>query len=186
MALVSTGFHAIKDICGRRENWRLKGGTIEATVQKHYMHRTVIPFMGLSLLKSNEIKRHPRLLSNVVWGPIRCAIFGDLVDTVHGFMALPRHGLLVMIIQTCSSEVGIQNLMNASKLLWNPDIPEAISFKERMEISYYWALSLKSLKVELGGTMLALVCELVNFDGGPPYCDECQMEVYDMSPRYKV
>ncbi|KAJ1375580.1 hypothetical protein SESBI_50840 [Sesbania bispinosa] len=103
---------------------------------------TAIPFMGFSLVKSNEIKdtkgysdklfemhlrREERDTRLVVidmvdeMGQIRCVIFGDLVDIVNGFLALPRDGLLVMIIQLArvnlyKGEVGIQNLMNASKL----------------------------------------------------------------------
>ncbi|KAJ1420446.1 hypothetical protein SESBI_14359 [Sesbania bispinosa] len=41
---------------------------------------------------------------------------------------------------------------------------------EILESSHWWYL-------------LCTCMRAVNFDGGPPYCDDCQMEVYDMSPR---
>ncbi|KAJ1377136.1 Nucleic acid-binding, OB-fold [Sesbania bispinosa] len=292
MALVSLGFHAIKNICGRRENWRLKvklvrcwnmravatlddpyamkmlfvdeeSDTIEATVQKHYMHkfanhvvevqvykitnftvnrnggkfracshdyklsfsastrvvlceRSVIPFMGLSLLKSNEIK-DTRGFSHKLFD------FMGIVISVSEEMKLTREGMdtrlmLVDLVDEMGQircaifgdfvgEVGIQNLINASKLLWNPDIPEAVSFKESLavhEVESDVAISVVPEKyrpdgdfIMLGtitevlesGTWWYLACtcmRAVKFDGGPPYYDECQMEVYDMSPRYRV
>ncbi|KAJ1430718.1 Nucleic acid-binding, OB-fold [Sesbania bispinosa] len=140
--------------------------------------KAIIPFMGLSLLKSNDIKetrgsfdklfgefcpsfvtegRNTRLmLVDLIdeMGQIRCAIFGELVDTLNSLLALPRVGLPVMIIQLArvnlyKGEVGIQNLMNASKLLWNPDIPEAVSFKESLvvhEVESDTAISIVSEK----------------------------------------
>ncbi|KAJ1378503.1 hypothetical protein SESBI_47785 [Sesbania bispinosa] len=72
-------------------------------------------------------------------GEIRCAIFGDLIDVVAGLLALPRVGLPVVILQVVrvnkyKGEVGIQNVMNATKILWEPDIPEAIQFKQELAV----------------------------------------------------
>ncbi|KAJ1412106.1 hypothetical protein SESBI_20748 [Sesbania bispinosa] len=72
-------------------------------------------------------------------GKIRCAIFGDFIDTVAEFLNLPRCGLPVVTVQLAKvniykGEVGIQNVMNASKILWDPDIPEAIEFKNGLAV----------------------------------------------------
>ncbi|KAJ1435998.1 hypothetical protein SESBI_04551 [Sesbania bispinosa] len=72
-------------------------------------------------------------------GKIRCAIFGQLIDTMKGFLTLSRCGLPVLIIHLARvnlyrGEVGIQNLLNASKLFWNPEIPEAIKFKNSLAV----------------------------------------------------
>ncbi|KAJ1384670.1 Nucleic acid-binding, OB-fold, partial [Sesbania bispinosa] len=93
-------------------------------------------------LTLNKENRQTRLmLIDMVdeMGKIRCAIFGQLIDTVKGFLTLPRCGLPVLIIHLARvnlyrGEVGIQNLMNASKLLWNPEIPVAVEFKNGLAV----------------------------------------------------
>ncbi|KAJ1443896.1 hypothetical protein SESBI_00069 [Sesbania bispinosa] len=189
-----------------------EGGRIEATVQKHIMHKFSnsivegqvyritrfgilrngghdfkiifnsntqviacpdidIPLLGLALTKTSNIKRTrgfsdylldfmgivtaiseetklnkegrvTRLMSiDLVdeMGEIQCAIFGNLMDTVKGYLTEPRCGLLVIIIQLAKfnvykGQVGIQNVMNASKIWWNPDIPQAVEFKNGLAV----------------------------------------------------
>ncbi|KAJ1409034.1 hypothetical protein SESBI_23056 [Sesbania bispinosa] len=70
---------------------------------------------------------------------IRFAVFGDMVDTVNGLLAQPRCGLPIVIIQLAKvnlykGAVGIQNVMNASKLWWNPEIPIAVEFKNGLAV----------------------------------------------------
>ncbi|KAJ1375657.1 Nucleic acid-binding, OB-fold [Sesbania bispinosa] len=102
-------------------------------------------FMGVLTAVSEEITmkkqgRETRLIlldlvdemlaSTFYLGSIRCAVFDDMVDVVAGFRTVPRDGLPVLIIQLAkASQVGIQNVMNATKFYWNPDLPEAIEFK---------------------------------------------------------
>ncbi|KAJ1433733.1 hypothetical protein SESBI_05876 [Sesbania bispinosa] len=102
----------------------------------------LLDFMGVLIAVLEEINmnkqgRETRLmLLDLVdeMGAIRCAIFGDMVDVVAGFLNVPRSGLPVVIIHfakinTYKGAVGIQNVMNASKISWNPDLPKAIEFK---------------------------------------------------------
>ncbi|KAJ1399819.1 hypothetical protein SESBI_30043 [Sesbania bispinosa] len=72
-------------------------------------------------------------------GNIRCAIFGQLVEAILGFLASPGTGLPVVIIQEgrvnlYKGEVGIQNVMNATEIRWNPDIPLLLSSRIVHEI----------------------------------------------------
>ncbi|KAJ1425376.1 hypothetical protein SESBI_11087 [Sesbania bispinosa] len=108
----------------------------------------LVDFMGVLTATSDEMTlvskdgRETRLLLlDLVdeMGKLRCAIFGDFIDTVAAFLSLPRCGLPVVIVQLArvniyKGEVGIQNVMNASKVLWNPDIPEAIEFKNGLAV----------------------------------------------------
>ncbi|KAJ1376758.1 hypothetical protein SESBI_49607 [Sesbania bispinosa] len=107
----------------------------------------LVDFMGVVTIVSKELNinregRQTRLmLIDLVdeFGKIRCAVFGDLINVFMEFLALPQHGLPVMIIQFARVnlykwEVGIQNVMNASKILWNPDIPLAVDFKNSLVV----------------------------------------------------
>ncbi|KAJ1377765.1 hypothetical protein SESBI_48539 [Sesbania bispinosa] len=105
-------------------------------------------FMGVLTAVSEEITmkkqgRETRLmLLHLVdeMGSIRCAVFGDMVDIVAGFLTIPRDGLPVIIIQLAKAntykggQVGIQNVMNATKFYWNPNLPEAIEFKNGLAV----------------------------------------------------
>ncbi|KAJ1393448.1 Nucleic acid-binding, OB-fold [Sesbania bispinosa] len=145
----------------------LNGGKLKATGHDYKLNfnastrmvaceNAVIPFSGFSLVKSDEIrdtggysdklydemyKQHkpPILIHSPFRGKLRCAIFGEMVDTVNNFLSLPRNGLPVLIIQfACvnlyKGEVRIQNVMNASKLWWNPEIAEAVDFKNCLAV----------------------------------------------------
>ncbi|KAJ1377418.1 hypothetical protein SESBI_48918 [Sesbania bispinosa] len=107
----------------------------------------LLDFMGIVTGVSEEINLNKQgratrlMLLDMVdeMGNIRCAVFGQLVDTILGFLALPRQGLLVVIIQLgrvnlYKGEVGLQNVMNATKIWWNPDIPIAVEFKNSLAV----------------------------------------------------
>ncbi|KAJ1429769.1 Nucleic acid-binding, OB-fold [Sesbania bispinosa] len=233
MAMVSTGYHAVKTICGRRQSWRLKvklvriwnmcalatpedpfatemvlvdeeGETIEGTILKQNMRRfanlmaegqvykitnfgvvtskgnfrasrhdykimfnantkitavaaAVNPHLGLNLLMRllilicrlhgncmslNKQGRATRLmLIDMVdeMGTIRFAAFGQLIDAIRGFLVTSGIGLPVVIIQLgrvnlYKAEVGIQNVHNATKIWWNPEIPDAVDFKNSLAV----------------------------------------------------
>ncbi|KAJ1426332.1 hypothetical protein SESBI_10350 [Sesbania bispinosa] len=107
----------------------------------------LVDFMGIVTAVSEELNinregRQTRLmLIDFVdeFGKIRCAVFGDLINVVMDFLALSGTGLPVVIIQFArvnvyKGEAGIQNVMNASKILWNPDLPEAVDFKNGLAV----------------------------------------------------
>ncbi|KAJ1395049.1 hypothetical protein SESBI_33672 [Sesbania bispinosa] len=104
--------------------------------------RVGIPLPGLSLVKTTDIKKtngKSDFLIGCVLGEIRLAVFGNMIDVVAGFLTLPRCGLPVLIVQLAKvnlykGEVGIQNVMNATKFLWNPDLVEAIEFKNGLAV----------------------------------------------------
>ncbi|KAJ1434120.1 Nucleic acid-binding, OB-fold [Sesbania bispinosa] len=115
--------------------------------RRHSGHWFESDFIGIvtgiseELNLSKEDRQTRLILIDMVdeMGKIRCAIFGHLIDTVKGHLTLPRCGLPVLITQLARvnlyrGEVGIQNLMNASELLWNPDIPEAVEFKNGLAV----------------------------------------------------
>ncbi|KAJ1421232.1 hypothetical protein SESBI_13817 [Sesbania bispinosa] len=139
-----------------------------------------------------------------------------MVDTVMGYLTLPRIGLPIVIIQFAriniyKGEVGIQNLMNASKVLWNPEIPEAIEFKNRPAsikdefLKLYPRKSLYELlqtnedgcfiilgtvdevmQESLWWYMACKCMKAVSYDDGVPYCEDCDLYVPDCTPRYKL
>ncbi|KAJ1380361.1 Nucleic acid-binding, OB-fold [Sesbania bispinosa] len=95
----------------------------------------LLDFMGVLTTVSEELTMNKQgretrmMLLDLVdeMGSIRCAIFGDTVEVVAGFLTLPRDGLPSLNGSRC--QVGIQNVMNATKFYWNPTLPEAIEFK---------------------------------------------------------
>ncbi|KAJ1423595.1 hypothetical protein SESBI_12218 [Sesbania bispinosa] len=170
------------------------------------------------------------------FGKIRCDVFGDLINVVMDFLALQQTGLHVVIIQFAKvnlykGEVGIQNVMNASKILWNPEIPEAVEFKNGLVVHEIetevaistitdrrrapsmgeeflklhpkkWIGQLYDMVEEGYFIILATITEIVqdfkwwymtcsfmkavSFVEGLPWCKDCQKNVFDMTPRYKV
>ncbi|XP_057452159.1 uncharacterized protein LOC130743972 [Lotus japonicus] len=72
-------------------------------------------------------------------GKVHCSFFGRYVDIVRQFAAVGGHGMPVAIIQfakvkTFKGDVVLQNVMNATKLMWNPDVPEANSFRDGLAL----------------------------------------------------
>ncbi|KAJ1400508.1 hypothetical protein SESBI_29493 [Sesbania bispinosa] len=107
----------------------------------------LVDFMGVVTVVSEELNinkegRKTRLmLIDLVdeFGKIRFAVFGDFINVVMEFLALEDHGFPVVIIQFArvnlyKGEVGIQNVMNATKILWNPHIPLAVEFKNSLAV----------------------------------------------------
>ncbi|KAJ1380259.1 hypothetical protein SESBI_46154 [Sesbania bispinosa] len=179
---------------------------------------------GIRRFRGDEVKQggeadHLMLIDLVdEMGEIRLALFGEMIDVVADFLSLPRSGLPVLIIQLAKvnlykGEVGIQNVFNASKVLWNPDIPEAIKFRNgsrpvslKEEFSdLYPRKSVAQLQqmdedrsfIILGRVeqviqdgfwwYMAYHCmKVVSYDDGVPFCQDCDCYVYDLTPRYKL
>nr|AFK33968.1 unknown [Lotus japonicus] len=67
------------------------------------------------------------------------ALFGNYVDVLKGFLATDGVGLAVIVVQlakvkTYRGEVVIQNVMHATKLLWNAEIPEVAAFRDGLAL----------------------------------------------------
>ncbi|KAJ1377870.1 hypothetical protein SESBI_48423 [Sesbania bispinosa] len=102
----------------------------------------LMDFMGVLLAVSNEkrIMKEGKLTRVIVLeladekGRIRCSLFGDFVDMVTNFLSEGKNELPIIIIQLArvssyKGSIVLQNVMNATKLFWNPQIPEAVDFK---------------------------------------------------------
>ncbi|KAJ1383838.1 Nucleic acid-binding, OB-fold, partial [Sesbania bispinosa] len=107
----------------------------------------LLDFMGVLTAVSEELhlnkegRQTRMMLLDLVdeMGKVRCAIFGDLVDVVCGFLPSSMPGLPVVVIQLArvnfyKGQVGIQNVMNATKISWNPDWPVAVEFKNSLVV----------------------------------------------------
>ncbi|KAJ1426976.1 Nucleic acid-binding, OB-fold [Sesbania bispinosa] len=132
VSILSCGFALVKSDAIKKTNGR-----------SEYL----IDFMGIVTAVSEEINlskegRETRLmLIDLVdeMGQIQLALFGEMIDVVVGYLGLPRCGLPVLILQLAKlnlykGEVGIQNVMNTSKVYWNPDMPEALEFRNGLAI----------------------------------------------------
>ncbi|RYQ91994.1 hypothetical protein Ahy_B09g098067 [Arachis hypogaea] len=65
---------------------------------------------------------------------VRCALFGDYVNQVNHFLASGYVEQPVVVIQLAKvkffrGQVGLQNVMYATQMLFNPDIPEVVEFR---------------------------------------------------------
>ncbi|RYR38217.1 hypothetical protein Ahy_A09g043191 [Arachis hypogaea] len=69
---------------------------------------------------------------------VRCALFGDYVNQVNHFLASGYVEQPVVVIQLAKvkffrGQVGLQNVMYATQMLFNPDLPEVVEFRQRIE-----------------------------------------------------
>nr|XP_025679067.1 uncharacterized protein LOC112779019 [Arachis hypogaea] len=67
---------------------------------------------------------------------VRCALFGDYVNQVNHFLASGYVEQPVVVIQLAKvkffrGQVGLQNVMYATQILFNPDLPEVVEFRQR-------------------------------------------------------
>ncbi|RYQ83391.1 hypothetical protein Ahy_B10g102058 [Arachis hypogaea] len=65
---------------------------------------------------------------------VRCALFGDYVNQVNHFLASGYVEQPVLVIQLAKVKFfrGLQNVMYATQMLFNPDLPEVVEFRQSM------------------------------------------------------
>ncbi|XP_052115291.1 uncharacterized protein LOC107480592 isoform X3 [Arachis duranensis] len=68
---------------------------------------------------------------------MRCALFGDYVNQVNHFLTSGYVEQPVVVIQLAKvkffrGQVGLQNVMYATQILFNPDLPEVVEFRQSM------------------------------------------------------
>ncbi|QHN76790.1 hypothetical protein DS421_19g647020 [Arachis hypogaea] len=68
---------------------------------------------------------------------VRCALFGDYVNQVNHFFASGYVEQSVVVIQLAKvkffrGQVGLQNVIYATQMLFNPDLPEVVEFRQSM------------------------------------------------------
>ncbi|XP_057434300.1 uncharacterized protein LOC130726987 isoform X2 [Lotus japonicus] len=89
--------------------------------------------------KSGNITRKIELELIDDKGKVRCALFGNYVDIVKEYLANVGNNLPVVVVQLAKiksfrGHVVIQNVMNGTKVLFNPDIPEVTSFRNGLAL----------------------------------------------------
>ncbi|TKY49232.1 Replication protein A 70 kDa DNA-binding subunit E [Spatholobus suberectus] len=140
-------------------------------------------------------------------GIIKCALFGDYVDMVNDFLAIGSAQRPVVVLQlgrvkSYKGQVNVHNVMNASRLLWDPQIPKAIEFrngdKDGMSMLHNEFLktfprkSVNDLQISVvikGDTWWYMACKChkaVAPDGGLYYCPGCDSHVIDVTPCFKL
>ncbi|KAJ1386662.1 hypothetical protein SESBI_40587 [Sesbania bispinosa] len=138
MAMVLTGYHAIKNLCGRRERWRLKVKVVRiwnncalATPDEPFAIQMVLLDEDGDTIEGTVLKQNMRRFANVM-------VEGQVYKLMN-FGVMLSKGLPVVIFQLARvklyrGEVRIQNVMNATKIWWNPDIAEALEFKNSLAV----------------------------------------------------
>ncbi|KAJ1413287.1 hypothetical protein SESBI_19834 [Sesbania bispinosa] len=128
----------------------IEGAKIQATIRKPMIrkfrgsvlegHAYKMAFFGvvrntdmMGLLTAASSEKSGRMTR----GKINCTFFGDYVDVVNGYLARESKELPVVVVQYARVKaykgvVSIQNVMNTTTIMWNPDIPEAIEFKRSL------------------------------------------------------
>ncbi|KAJ1440691.1 hypothetical protein SESBI_01760 [Sesbania bispinosa] len=100
-------------------------------------------------------------------------MFGNYVDTFTQYLAagvtlFPVVVLQLFKVRLYKGNVVIQNMNNTSRILWNPDIPEAVQFQNGDE--QWWCGACKCHKD-------------VTPDGGFYYSPNCSTHVVEVIPR---
>ncbi|KAJ1384828.1 Nucleic acid-binding, OB-fold [Sesbania bispinosa] len=75
-------------------------------------------------------------------GKAYCTLFGNYVDVVKDFASSIGCELPVVIIQYAKVKrfrgvVSLQNVLNTTRILWNPDIAPAMEFRRRLKVEAY-------------------------------------------------
>ncbi|CAJ2673126.1 unnamed protein product [Trifolium pratense] len=150
-------------------------------------------------------------------GKCECALFGDYVEELNKKMGKADEGLPVVVIKFAKIKIfrdqaSIQNVINTTRIFINPDIPEAVEFKNRAKPAMdeeFLRMHPKKKVSELTdleedgifaiyGVLSGIVqgedwwypaCKChraVIPDSGAYYCNGCSKHVFQIVPRFKV
>ncbi|KAL4274720.1 hypothetical protein AHAS_Ahas20G0035400 [Arachis hypogaea] len=118
---------------------------------------------------------------------VRCALFGDYVNQVNYFLASGYVEQPVVVIQLAKvkffrGQVGLQNVMYTTRMLFNPDLPEVVEFRQSMIEQCVNGI------VEDGGWWYSTcVCgKGIYPKNGAYYCDFCLKHITNVTPRFKI
>ncbi|XP_057760341.1 uncharacterized protein LOC130980706 [Arachis stenosperma] len=138
---------------------------------------------------------------------VRCALFGDYVNQVNHFLASGYVEQPVVVIQLAKvkffrGQVGLQNVMYATQMLFNPDIPEVVVFRQSMieqgvngTHPLFIANEGKVLSLEDDFMRLTRKCTIEELQdnnqgiypqNGAYYCDFCLKHITNVTPRFKI
>nr|XP_025647449.1 uncharacterized protein LOC112742433 [Arachis hypogaea] len=87
--------------------------------------------------EEKEYAKEGKIVKMIVLLTLRCELFGDYVNQVNHFLASGYVGQPVVVIQLAKvkffrGQVGLQNVMYATQMLFNPDLPEVVEFRQSM------------------------------------------------------
>ncbi|KAK2411272.1 replication protein A 70 kDa DNA-binding subunit B [Trifolium repens] len=119
-----------------------------AEVCRHsHDYEFLVDVMGLvtGISPEREYVRDGKLTKMVVVqltdasGKLDCALFGDYVYELNKKMGKAGEGLPVLVIQFAKVKIfrdqaSIQNVINTTRIFVNPDLPEALRFKESVAV----------------------------------------------------
>ncbi|QHN95265.1 Replication protein A 70 kDa DNA-binding subunit C [Arachis hypogaea] len=122
---------------------------------------------------------------------VRCALFGDYVNQVNYFLASGYVEQPVVVIQLAKvkffrGQVGLQNVMYATQILFNPDLSEVVEFRQRRVLLSFLVQSKVLLRMEVGGILLVCVERVSILKNGTYYCDFCLKHITNVTPRFKI
>ncbi|QHO05468.1 Replication factor-A carboxy-terminal domain protein [Arachis hypogaea] len=130
---------------------------------------------------------------------IPCVLFGEYMDEVHHFLGSGYMEQPVVVIQLAKvkffrGQVGLQNIMHATRLFFNPNLAEVVDLKNRCTIeelhdnneegSFVIFGIVRSIVEEGPWWYSACVCgKSIQPQGGAYYCDFCQYYITNVTPR---
>ncbi|QHO47379.1 Replication protein A 70 kDa DNA-binding subunit C [Arachis hypogaea] len=131
---------------------------------------------------------------------VRCALFGDYINQVNHFLASGYVEQPVVVIQLAKvkffrGQVGLQNVMYATQMLFNPDLPEVVEFRCQWYQPLFIANDGKVVSLEDDFMHLTRKCTIEelqdNNEGiypqnGAYYCDFCLKHITNVTPRFKI
>ncbi|KAJ1382102.1 Nucleic acid-binding, OB-fold [Sesbania bispinosa] len=107
-------------------------------------------------------------------GSIKCSSFGHFIDIMKSFLVGGVEELGILVIQFAKvksylGQVSLQSVSNSTRLMWNPQIPEVISFKDR----------LLKLKLEVSDVTETAHFVIFDYDAASLLCKSCASMVGD-------
>ncbi|QHO02627.1 Replication protein A 70 kDa DNA-binding subunit C [Arachis hypogaea] len=135
------------------------------------------------------------------------ALFGDYVNQVNHFLASGYVEQPIVVIQLAKvkffrGQVGLQNVMYATQMLFNPDLPEVVEFRQSMVEQgvngtqpLFIANEGKVVSLKDDFMRLTRKCTIKDLQdnnediypqNGAYYCDFCLKHVTNVTPRFKI
>ncbi|XP_057746541.1 uncharacterized protein LOC130965799 [Arachis stenosperma] len=126
--------------------WRCIWTDPVQVLHSHFNSDSIIPLMNLLYFLSGRRERickRGKIVKMIVLEltskdlTVRCALFGDYVNQVKHFLASGYVEQPVVVIQLAKvkffrGQVGLQNVMYATQMLFNPDLPEVVKFRQML------------------------------------------------------
>ncbi|XP_057733713.1 uncharacterized protein LOC130948855 [Arachis stenosperma] len=117
--------------------------TTVVAVDEDVISKTYVTGLLTSVREEKEYAKDGKIVKIIVLEfsskdlTMRCALFGDYVNQVNHFLASAYVEQLVVVIKLAKvkffrGQVGLQNVMYATQMLFNPDLFEVVEFRQRL------------------------------------------------------